>query len=258
MKGDRGMTTRELALQLEIHPDTITALEQYWCAPDACDNVPLADLAWILEAVLPIREQYARLGIPESIYWDTVKDIRIWAEDYREKTGCHGVLKRGWLSNIPQMRIFRIGRVQYIPEPLEYDVVIGDKKYPKGMEVLGMHIPAGEPLDATAVQESLTSVKAFYETYFGKEYTVVLCRSWLLAPELRELLKPTSGIIGFQNLFTVYKAVPHIQAIERVFGEVQEDAANYPETTSLQRSLKAYLLAGKQTTMGCGIIALPD
>lgn len=250
------MTARELAVQLKLHPDTIVALEQCWLGVEDRKDTPLADLAWILEAVLPIREQYARLGIPESIYWDTVKDIRIWADHCREKTGKHGVLKRAWLSNIPQMRIFRIGRVQYMPEALEYDIAIGNRVYKEGTEVLGMHIPAGEPLDATAVQESLTSVKAFYQTYFGKEYAVVLCRSWLLAPELRELLKPTSGIIGFQNLFTIYKAVPHIQAIERVFGEVQENASAYSETTSLQRSLKAYLLSGKQTTMGCGIIEL--
>ena len=250
------MTAQELAVQLKLHSDTLAALEQYWLAPEVCDEQPLADLAWILEAVLPVKDQYLQLGIPESVYWDTVKDIRIWADHCREKTGKHGVLKRAWLSNIPQMRIFRIGRVQYMPEALEYDIAIGNRVYKEGTEVLGMHIPAGEPLNAAAVQESLAKVKSFYQTYFGKEYTVVLCRSWLLAPELRELLKPTSGIIGFQNLFTIYKAVPHVQAIERVFGEVQENASAYSETTSLQRNLKAYLLSGKQTTMGCGIIEL--
>ena len=60
------------------------------------------------------------------------------------------------------------------------------------------------------------------------------------------------GIV--QKLFFVYHEMPARQAEERVFGEVSDKTEDYPERTSLQRALKAYLQKGNKVGMGCGFI----
>lgn len=80
------------------------------------------------------------------------------------------------------------------------------------------------------------------------------CESWLLSPKLHNLLSKQSNILRFQDLFFVYNEIPARQAEERVFGKVTDRIEEYPEDTSLQRALKAYLQKGNKVGMGCGFI----
>ena len=43
------------------------------------------------------------------------------------------------------------------------------------------------------------------------------------------------------------------QAEERVFGEIRQNPATYPEHTILQKRMKAHLLAGHTIGMGSGV-----
>ena len=81
------------------------------------------------------------------------------------------------------------------------------------------------------------------------------CHSWLLAPELDDILPPGSNILYFKSLYDVYEEdFSFRQAEERVFGEIRDDIASYPERTGLQRSLKRYLLSGHRVSMGLGFV----
>ena len=46
---------------------------------------------------------------------------------------------------------------------------------------------------------------------------------------------------------------PNRQAEERVFGFLSDDTHAYPENTSLQRALKAYLLSGRPSMSACAL-----
>lgn len=211
-------------------------------------------LAWALDT----KTQYDALGIPESVFWDSMKDITIWTEDYWDKHGIPGFAEWEWVLNTLRMKVFRIGRLQFEPSSVKETVICGDNVYPAGTPVLEVHIPAGEPLDAAAVAESLENAPAFFQTYFHREFSLFHCHSWLLSPKLKELLPEHSRILRFQKLFTVYSEDQERQAEERVFGCLSENAFLYPEKTSLQIALKKALLNGKTVGMGLGIRVIPS
>ncbi|MBO4938948.1 MAG: DUF5596 domain-containing protein [Oscillospiraceae bacterium] len=197
---------------------------------------------------------YAIRGMSWDIFFDTFRDLTIWANAFTEETGRPGLKEWGWCGRAIRMQLFRLGRLQFQEESLASDIVLGDETFPAGTKVLQVHIPAGEPLTPEAVEESLGRAQSFFRTYYRQKYELFCCRSWLLSPALEELLGEDSNILQFKKRFELYGTLPERQAEERVFGKLQADPACYPEDTSLQRSMKQYLMAGKQVDMGCGII----
>ena len=211
-------------------------------------------LRFYLDWAVELKQHYDALGIPEQVFWDGLKDMVIWTEDYWKKHGVPGLAEWGWVATTLSMRVFRLGRLQFEPSHLEEDL----GGYPAGTPMLGVHIPAGEPLDVASVREAMEYAPQFFENYFGKTFMLFHCHSWLLSPQLKELLAVDSRIIQFQDLFTVLAVDSERQAEERVFGFLAEDPAAYPEETSLQRKMKNSLMAGKHYGMGCGIRVIPQ
>lgn len=100
---------------------------------------------------------------------------------------------------------------------------------------------------------------AFRETYFADWKDVKLtCDSWMLVPELQELLGESSRIVAFQRLFEIdqidREATWFLGWIYPGHDTVDE---NLPEKTSLQRQLKRYLLAGNKFGIAKGHLREP-
>lgn len=197
--------------------------------------------------------RYAGLGIPREIAMDNVRDMQIWSDDYLAKYGRPGFCHWDWVAMSLKLEVIRLGRLQFQPTKLPKDVILNGEMLAAGTDILAVHIPAGEPLAPEAVRDSFLRAPGFFKKYFGSEYEVYHCHSWLLSPVLGELLKEGSAILRFQQNFFIYESDPSRQAEERVFGIVSDDFPGYPENTSLQRSLKKHLLAGKTVPAGAGV-----
>lgn len=179
-------------------------------------------------------DKYMEKGIDEKIFWDTFYDITIWSDHCYVEHGVYGIPVHEWLGGFFDMKIFRLGRLEFE----YYD------------EFIHVHIPAGEPLIWAECEKSF---EAAYE-WFGKEKDYV-CHSWLLSPDLKNILPESSNIIQFQNHFDVKKTdYEERQAEERIFGHVLQTVADYPEKTTLQKKAKAYLLAGNSFANGYGTL----
>lgn len=214
----------------------------------------LTILRIFLEWVPLFHAKYQSLGIPDEIFRDNLRDIPIWVEDHWDKYHTPGFAQWPWVANSLRLKVFRLGRLQFEPSEVAEPLPCGALP---GSPCLDVHIPAGEPLDAGAVAESLAQAPGFFEAHFGSRYPLFYCHSWLLSPTLKTLLPPQSRILQFQNQFTVYFEDTERQAEERVFGAPADDPAAYPETTALQRALKGALLSGKTVGMGKGYILIP-
>ena len=90
------------------------------------------------------------------------------------------------------------------------------------------------------------------------------CESWLLSPVLKDLLPPDSRILRFQRAFDLTpgsgderEAV--LQWVFRLTALQQETVSldTLPESTSLQKSLKRFLLSGGVVTCAGGPLARP-
>lgn len=113
--------------------------------------------------------------------------------------------------------------------------------------VLSIHLPAGmrleKELTRNAIRDAFAHAKKYYPDYSPK---ALKCSSWLLNPELKDILGEDSNIVAFASMFHLYPIGCKGQAVFNfVFKtSVNPDLATLPEDTRLQRALKAKYLAG--------------
>lgn len=216
-----------------------------------------ARFSWALEFYLKLAvdtyEEYQKKGYTDKVFDQTFYDITIWCKECYRKHGVYGLEELWWLGQSVKMKLFRLGRLQFEPIRTQKDMKGKDRTVPGGTKALNVHIPAGEPLVYEECQKSFARAK----TFFGGEYRVFVCDSWLLSPHLKEILPDSSNIIRFQDLFEVTEiSYAYPQAEQRIFGDVLEDKRQYPEDTSLRRRAKAYVLAGQDLGIGAGFISI--
>lgn len=54
-------------------------------------------------------------GIPTTITVDTLSDLKLWMEHYKDKYGKWGLKESNWLINHFRGRLYRLGRLQFLP-----------------------------------------------------------------------------------------------------------------------------------------------
>ena len=117
--------------------------------------------------------------------------------------------------------------------------------------VIALHIPStGGAFSPEAIDETIVLAKDFVDTYFPewepKGYT---CDSWLLDPQLEELLGDDSNIVRFGRRFSlVGTESPGKSPFYFVYmrpNEEKVDTATLSESTRLERALKAHYESGK-------------
>lgn len=208
---------------------------------------------WALEFYLKLAmdtyEEYQERGYTDQVFDETFYDITIWCRECYRKHGVYGLDELWWLGQSVKLKLFRLGRLQFEPILVEKDMKGREQTIQAGTKALNVHIPEGEPLKMEACRESFGRAREF----FGQEYQVYVCDSWLLSPHLEEVLPNTSNIIRFQKLFEVTDVgYQYPQAEQRIFGEILEDKRQYPENTTLQKRAKEYVLSGKDLGIGVG------
>ncbi len=207
------------------------------------------------------RFEWQREGIPFSIWRDTCTDIGVWQKTYREESGEIGLAETAWLTNHLTRKLFRIGRLQFVPDEAdEYVIELLSAKKEEGESVptlrLGerfyfVHIPRGGALTAEACESSFAQARAF----FGGR-SVFACDSWILSPKLQTILEPTSNLAAFANRFCVLSVEEESRSAERyLFGKIG-DIGGYATATSLQRKAKEYLVRHGSLGTALGIFEM--
>lgn len=116
-----------------------------------------------------------------------------------------------------------------------------------GDQCLSMHIPRGADITRqttlAACKNAYKIVKERFPEHSGR---LVICKSWLMNPNLKQILGDQSRITQFMECFTKYPN--RDPAGSAMFGFVfngrPENLADLPEDTSLRRKLKALYLNG--------------
>ena len=196
-------------------------------------------------------EEYCLRGISDEIYFNTFSDITLWCGNCFRDFGEYGIEQYYWLSRHIELKIFRLGRLQFEPAAFNTTVTVNGGRINKGDLVLKVHIPQGQSLKHDACESSFKMA----EKFFRGIPPIFVCNSWLLYPGLKDILGPNTNIIQFQNFFTIYDIDEDCrQAEERIFNTISDVPDTYPENTSLQKEAKAYLIAGKKLGNGLGIM----
>lgn len=124
-----------------------------------------------------------------------------------------------------------------------------EKVLSHGDPVISVHIPFGGSLSAEAVNSSISEAREFVETYFPDfPYKAFTCHSWMLNPELENLIGAESNIVKFGNRFNRISAKC---TAEDVFYFIflkpwgtKVELSELSENTRLEKSLKSHYLSG--------------
>ena len=179
-------------------------------------------LAGHLQCAVKTWEIYRERGISEEIYIETMKCFTRFVGEHLESYGRYGFDRGFWTVRQLSGVLFRIGELEY--ETRE--------------DAIHLHIPSDAVLERERLRRSWETARAL----LGEGEMV--CHSWLLSPDLKGLLGEDSRILAFQRNFDIYDPEPDDSGRQWVFKDPGLPDALLPEDTRLQRSLKAFLLAG--------------
>lgn len=129
-----------------------------------------------------------------------------------------------------------------------------------GDNILDVHIPGGSKMDHEACGQSFKEAADFFAEYFPElNFSAYHCETWLLDPQLQQLLPASSNIVKFQREFYLYPVLSFESRIyHELFGAKAEDLSNAPQNTSIQRAVINHVSAGKSFWEQAGFILKDD
>lgn len=215
-------------------------------------------MLFLMQGAKQAKEDYAKKGVGEEIFWATFADLRYKAIECKENYDVWGTFVAFWYPIFFSCDIVKLGRLEY--ESRVYDGPAYEKNgfaLRPGDKVRSIHIPSsGEPFDKAARLESYKMAYKFFEDELAGGPLACMCHSWLLYPEYKKILKPGSNIASFMEDFDIIETeTGEFGDAWRVFGPQHTlPAAELPEDTSMRRAFKQHLLAGGKTGEGLGIL----
>ena len=221
----------------------------------------ILQFVFLLLAAETMAKRYTKQGIPDRVFYETIKDLKYKFDECVECKGYYGTFVPHWFEGFYRLERFSLGRFQYEHTDTDREIVTPSGiKIKKGTKVLFLHIPSsGEPLTDEVRFDSYKKAYDFYKnTSFVKNGKIIfVCHSWLLYKEHYKFLPENSNILRFMNDFYIYDQ--YISDIKedlwRIFGKQDKLPYNeLPEDTSLKRAYKNWLIEKNETGGGVGVI----
>lgn len=188
----------------------------------------------MLTAALKTRERYRDKAIPDGVYLKTMQCFSRFVKEHRESYGYYGFDRSFWTGRQLSMQLFRLGELEY------------EKSVFRGADAISVHIPSDADLSPAAIDASLRQARDFFAKYFpAYACATYYCCSWLLSPALKKLLPAQSKILLFQRRFNILSTDEAPESYKQwVFKNKNLAPEDFPENTSLQKSMKRYVLQG--------------
>ncbi len=179
--------------------------------------------------------EYVKRNIPKHIFVDTMKFCTRFLHEHYQTFQTYKFVWAWWFPRQISLNEFRIGA-------LEYEFVDA------GEREIAIHIPSDANLQKASLDQSIKDFYGFRKKYYPEwESVKMTCDTWMLMPELKELLGENSHIVAFQALFEIdtidYDATWYM---DWIFPGNKNMDELLPESTTLQQNLKRYLLGGKK------------
>ena len=167
-----------------------------------------------LNIAIALYDKYLEQNIDLNIYYDTIDDIRIWANNCVKEEGIYGLKEIYWVNEHLRMRLFKLGRLQFQKrDASEFMKLIYSKglnEYVKKDYLYFVHIPEGEKLTSELAHDSYKKAKDFY-----KDDMVFACESWMLSDKLELIMNENSNVIKFRNDYILLSQIENVNPIKR-------------------------------------------
>lgn len=210
-----------------------------------------------------LRELYRQNGIDDSIWHDSVLDLRYKLMECYKMYGIWGSFVAFWFDLFFCLDRFALGRLQY-----EHSIYFAtNEPYTKfGLELirdktpaLQLHIPSSGKLTRESVESSLKKAYEFFkDTKFVQNGILITeCSSWLLYKDMTEFLRPDSNVMKFQNMFEITASWGDngFHDCWRLYNKEWDGSADaLPRDTDMQRRYADWLKGGNSAGCGLGLL----
>lgn len=231
---------------------------------DKLQNQPNAQSIWLsvyLVAALQTHRLYQFKGIDDSIFYETMGCFTRFVNEHLESYGTYSFDRAFWPHRQTSLRLFRLGtlefeRVNYKGQDLLLDGVVVLRS---GEPILSVHIPGDARLGGENCHASYDQAKEFFARFYPEfHYKAFFTHTWLLSPALQQLLPQESNILNFQKDY----AICHMDEKDNgyivwVFKSPKLKPEDFPEKTTLQRTIKNHVLRGGLVGSAAGIVRYP-
>ncbi len=211
------------------------------------------DLLYMIRLLPILQELYKKEGLDDDMFFGFVKNIQASQGGGKE---FYGLSTAWWFMDFYKLKLFTIGRLQYRYRRIKEDTPWCGRVLKANTYYIDVHIPGGGPLLPELCQDSYDRAAAYFRRRYQLDEVIFGCYSWLLSPDLDDILPPTSNILAFGHQYTLAEAVPDTEYSHLTFAfgvrGVPEDLNALPEKTSLHRVLKPWLLKGNILRLGKG------
>lgn len=207
-----------------------------------------------------LHKRYKAQGISDEIFWAGVDDFRCKMLECMACYKVPGTFVETWNWGFMHMNRFALGRFQYEYDDADFTFTTkAGVKIKKGQEIINFHIPSsGISLTDDVRLDSYKKAYEFFKDQRTPEgYLILKCSSWLLFPGHEEMLDKNSNILKFYHDFEIYRSEERDN-----FGDAWRiwnaytllPLEQWPADTKLRKAYKDWMMSGKKTGYGCGVI----
>ena len=217
------------------------------------------DLLFVLECTSFLLEKYESNGISKKIFIDAMKDIKYKVEECIRVKNIFGIFVVKWYEKFLDLKRIALGRLQYDISTYNGDAItIKNYTIHEGDFVLWCHIPSSGPLNPELCIESFKMAYDFFADKLNNGILPIMCCSWLLYPQYREVFGEKSNIANFKSNFEIVDVQNKEKFDEmwRVFGVECDsiDINDLPSNTTMQKNFIQYMKKGYSFGVATGFI----
>lgn len=167
---------------------------------------PFFKLCLVFACLADTKAKYNKKGIDDTVFFDTMSDIKIWIDDCRNRTGEYGLEELNWIMHHMSLNIFRLGRLQFQMTKFNCADSYSSNgiSVHRGENILNLHIARGAKLDTEACRNSLITAQEFFTRFFPDyPVNIFMCHSWLLYSGNKNFMSEGSNILKFAEMFDI-------------------------------------------------------
>lgn len=235
--------------------DHIPVLEQLRILAETTDiHEYTVEMLYLLCLMPDLKKHYQLEGIPMQYYDGFADNLKTAAAGCKRTYGVWGTNIAWWLMDFFKLKLFTIGRLQFRRRKFRKDI----GTYAQGTYYIDVHVPGGAPLTPALCAVSYAEAADFFRKHYGMTDILFGCHSWLLSPDLENILPAKSNILAFSRSYTILetRTDPTSSAVSFIFDipALPADTDTLPEDTSLRKAIKKHLKAGNTINTAFGVM----
>lgn len=205
-----------------------------------------------------LRELYSERGISESVFYNSMLDLKYKLWECKAVKGIVGSFVAFWFNRFYNLERFALGRLQFEVDGFGHRVEKDGAVLAPEHKVINIHIPRTlTHLTTESCDEAFAMAKEFFANEADPPCAFV-CHSWMLYPENKKILPEDTNVHRFMSRFDIieYADDPALEDLWRIYDTDEKNPDLLPTDTRMRRAYSEHLKRGGKLGWGYGVFIL--